>query len=152
VDGRPTAGLAGWIAAGRAAAFPDAAPDRLRVESGGSLIGYLDVPDDAVALAIEAEFFSEIGQYDAGLSGVIDLIAAGARARVFDATAAGQGQSCACPPHGHTTGPLEVRADLVPFRGKRVLLAFASRSSGYLGMNEYAIDVRRVRLERREAE
>jgi hypothetical protein len=142
------ADLSGWLVDGRAGAFPDSAPDRVRVQSGGRLTGYLDVPADAQALEIEAEFFSEIGRYDGGLSGVIDLIVADARTRVFDVSGVQEGGPCTCPPNGHTTGPLHVRADLVPFRGKRVLVTFASRASGYLGMNEYAIDVRRVRLVR----
>ncbi len=141
-------GLAGWIADGRAGTYPVPAPDRARVPSGGRLTGYFDVPEDAQALVLDLEVLSEIGEYDGGLSGVIDLVAADRRVRVFDVSSVREGGTCDCRPYGHTTGPLEVRADLVPFRGERVLLTFVSVASGYLGMNEYAMDVRAVRLAR----
>lgn len=148
-------GLEGWTATGDVSArgpfgglAPARGPGQAVVRSGGSLVGYLDVPPGASTLEISVGVLSEIGQYEAGRSGLVRLHTPAGDVVVFDASGdAGPAEACeGCKGYGVRHPPVRAIADLVPHRGTRVFLSVSATASGYLGMNEYAVVVDDVSL------
>jgi hypothetical protein len=150
-------GLARWTVVGPAQSVgrfegvdPAAGSSQALLLSGAYLLGYFDVPADAIAMHLKVAVLSEIGEFEPGRT-VISMHSGAGTTVLFDAADHQQDSTpcdCSAPSDfGELIPWRPLRADLTGSRGKRIFLRATTHGIHFIGLNFYGLLIDDVRIQ-----